>query len=321
MVLDVLLPVLRLIALTVGGFLLFRIRLLQRRVLKPLVWLTTNIALPFYFIHMLPTRWADGAETGWVWSVIFFAAYLVFLGLQIAMGKLLINRVPLLRSEHPRELLVIFAMHNTTYIPLPILAVVAPPVVSLYLSFYVMAFMICVWTVTPAMLRGGAGGRLRGLLNGPTIGIALGLAVAVTGLYGELPAWATAPFRVSARFALDLIMVVLGGILAAIPAESLRFRREFGGYVLVKMVLWPALVIGILLLIPLGAIEPAVASGIKLAMVLEAVVPPATNIVVIARAYGTDAQVEYTGSAIIITYIAAAGLIPLFLVVSRLIFG
>mgnify|MGYP006305394855 CR=1 FL=1 len=147
MVVDIVLPVVRLFALTMGGFLLFKIRFLQRHVLGPLVWVTLNIILALYFIHTLPTRWEAGMRAGWIWMVVFFASYLVFLGVQFAMGRVLINRVPLLRTEFPRELLVIFAMHNAGYIPLPIIAALAVPAVTLYLSFHVMAFMFFMFTV------------------------------------------------------------------------------------------------------------------------------------------------------------------------------
>ncbi len=321
MLLDIILPVLRLFALTLGGYLVFRITVLRRATLRPLVWVTTNLVLPFYFIHTFPDRWSVGMEAGWIWVVVFFVSYLVFLGAQLVLGKLLINRIPLVQTEYPRELLVIFAMHNAGYIPLPIIAALAPPAVTLYLSFHVMAFMFSFFTIAVWIIQGAAGRRPKIPINGPIIGLVVGLILAVTGVYGQAPVWLTAPFRFSARIALDLIMVVLGGVLASIPAKALRFRREFGGYVLFKMVLWPALVVGILVLIPLRSLDPTLASGIKLAMVLEAAVPPATNIVVITKAYGTDEQVEYAGSAIVVTYLAGVVLIPLFLVISRLLLG
>jgi predicted permease len=318
---EILQPVLRLFAFTLGGFLVFRIAPIQKHLLRPVVWITTNLVLPFYFIHTLPARWADGAEAGWVWTAIFFGAYFVFLGLQFGLGKLLINRAPLMQTEYPREFLVIFAMHNAGYIPLPIIAALAPPAVTLYLSFYLMAFMFSFFTIGVWIIQGAAGTRPKVPINGPIIGLVVGVIVAATGFYNILPGWATAPLRFSARIGLDLIMVVLGGILASIPSRGLRYRREFGGYILYKMLLFPAAVVGVLLLVPLRAMDPELVSGIKLAVVLEAVVPPATNIMVITRAYGTDEQVEYAGGAIIVSYIAAVVIIPVFLVISRLLFG
>jgi predicted permease len=169
----------------------------------------------------------------------------------------------------------------------------------------------------------GAGDRPRPRfkLNPPVVGILLGLLLAVTGWYDAFPGWVRAPFRWASVIALDAIMVVLGAVLASIPAAGLSFRREFGGLVLVKMLLYPLAVLGIMALIPLRGVDAEVASGIKLALVLEAAVPPATNVLVITKAYGTKEQVEYAGGAIVTTYAASLVLLPLFLIASRLVYG
>jgi predicted permease len=91
--------------------------------------------------------------------------------------------------------------------------------------------------------------------------------------------------------------------------------------VLIKMVLYPLGVLGLLALIPLQGIPSEIAAGIKLAFVVEAVVPPATNVLVLTKAYGSDAQVEYAGGAIVTTYLAGLVLLPAFLIASTLLFG
>ena len=347
MVLDILLPVGRLIGATLAGFLIFKIDLVRRYALRPFVFLIVNIVFPLYFVHTMPSQWADGLAAGWGWMVVFFVAYLVFFALQYGLARALIDRVRPFRSEHPQELLVLFAMHNAGYIPIPIIAALTPPAVSVYMSFYMMAFVLSFFTVAVWIIQGAAHIRSGGSsqadvaraegrgtapeepaapprptfkLNAPVVGILAGLLFAVTGLYDVLPGWVKAPFRFSSIIALDAIMGVLGAVLASIPGRAIRMRREFAGLVVVKMVLYPAAVLVLMALVPLHGLDPRVASGIKLAMVLQAVVPPATNILVITKAYGTDEQVEYAGSAIVVTYAASIVLIPLFLIASRLVF-
>ena len=226
-----------------------------------------------------------------------------------------------MKTESPRAFLVIFTMQNAGYIPLPIIAALAPAVVSLYLSFYIMAFVVLFFTVAVWSIQGSAGKRTRFTINGPMVGIANGLIVALSGFYPDLPGWVQAPFRLASSIALDGAMIMLGAILASIPTKALRYRREFGGYILIKMIVFPAIVLGALALIPLRGVTEEVAAGIKLAMVLEAAVPPATNIMVITRAYGTDAQVEYAGSALITSCAAGLVLMPIFLILSRVVFS
>jgi hypothetical protein len=348
---EILLPVGRLIAATLTGCLIFRVRVVQRHLLRPVVFAIVNVVFPLYFVHTMPSQWADGLEAGWGWMLVFFFAYLFFFVIQLGLGRLLINRTRLLATDHPQELLVLFAMHNAGYIPIPIIAALAPPAVSVYMSFYMMAFVLSFFTVAVWLIQGaahirGARGRqadagsaapaatpassaapaathppLRFKLNAPIVGILAGLILGVTGWYELVPGWVKLPFRWSAAIALDAIMVVLGGVLASIPAKGLSYRKEFGGLVLVKMVLYPAAVLGALAFVPLSGLAPPVASGIKLAFVVEAVVPPATNILVLTKAYGTQDQVEYAGAAIVTTYLASVVLLPLFLVASRLLFG
>jgi malate permease and related proteins len=318
---DILIPVGRLFLLTAIGFAVFKIEWLERHLLKPFVFLMLNVIFPLYFVHLIPSGWADGLEVGWHWMLIFFGAFLVFMGVQFALAKALINRVKLLETDSPRELMILFAMHNAGYIPLPILAALAPPAVNVYMAFYVMAFILSFFTIAVWIIQGAAGsGRPKLTINPPVVGILLGLVVAVTGIYGNLPAWVTAPFRWSSYVALDAVMVLLGGILAALPEGSFRYRREYGGLILVKMLIYPAAVLGILALIPLEGVQPEIASAIKLAFVLEAVVPPATNIMVITRAYGTEDQVRFAGGAMLFTYAASLVLIPLFLILATVAF-
>lgn len=321
MVLDILIPVGRLILLTAAGFAVFKIALVRDRFLKPAVFVMLNVVFPLYFLLLIPAQWADGIAAGWHWMLIFFVAFLVFMAAQFGIAKLLINRVSILTTDFPRELMVLFAMQNAGYIPLPIIAAVAPPAVSVYLAFYVMAFILSFFTIAVWIIRGAAGGSGPIFkINPPVVGILGGLVLAVTGVYQRLPAWIDVVHQWSSVIALDGVMVLLGGILAGLPAGSFRYRHEYGGFVLVKMLIFPAAVLGILLLIPLHTVDPSLAAAIKLAFVLEAVVPPATNIMVITRAYGTDEQLRFAGGAMGFTYLASIVLIPAFLVLATVVF-
>lgn len=319
MFLEIVIPVARLFVLTIAGFVLFKFRVVERHLLKPVVFLTINVIFPIYFMYSIPKQWADGLAAGWIWMVVFLVAYLIMLGLQVVLARLLINRVSFLKTGYPRELLVLFAMHNAGYIPIPIIAALAPPAVSVYMSFYVMPFVFLFFSVAVWIIQGSSGGS--GFkINGPMVGLLAGLLLAVTGLADRLPDWVTRVLEIPASIALDLIMVVLGAILASISRIGFRYRKEYSGFVLIKMVIYPALVLVALLFLPLGG-DPAITAGIKLALVLEAAVPPATNILVVTQAYGNREQVEYAGSAIIFTYLAGLVLMPVFLLVSRVAFG
>ncbi|HUX13140.1 MAG TPA: AEC family transporter [Spirochaetia bacterium] len=315
---PILLVVLRLFGLTLAGYLLFRIPIFRRRVLDPFVLLVLNVLFPLYFVHNFPAGWDAAVSVGWQWMAIFFGACFVLIGLQIVIGRYLVYHTGLFRTEHPRELISLFAIHNAGYLPLPILAVFAPRSLMVYMFFFVLAFNLVFWTVAVSYMSGH--GRLIFRANVPLVGIFVGLLLAVFHLYHYAPEFVRVPIRFAGDLSMDLVLVALGGVLATIPASDLRLRREFGSLVLLKLVLYPALVLVAMAFVPLRGLSPELAFGIRLGVVLQAAVPPATNLMIVAKAYGSEEQVRYVGSGIIVTYLASLVTLPLFLFLSTVIY-
>ncbi|WP_455381538.1 AEC family transporter [Salinispira pacifica] len=315
---PIFLVVLRLFGLTLAGYLLFRIPVVRRRLLDPFVFIVLNVLFPLYFVHNFPAGWDAAVAVGWQWMVIFFVACIVLMGFQIVLGQLLVYRTKLLPTDHPRELVTLFAIHNAGYLPLPILAVFAPRSLMVYMFFFVLAFNLIFWTVAVSYMSGH--GRLVFKVNVPLFGIFAGLILAVFHLYHYVPSFLRLPIQYAGDSSMDLVLVALGGVLATIPPADLRIRQEFVRLVLLKLLLFPALFLLLMLFIPLRGLPPDLAFGIRLGVVLQAAVPPATNIMIVAKAYGTDDQVHFTGSGVIVTYLASLVTLPLFLFLSTLLY-
>jgi predicted permease len=201
---------------------------------------------------------------------------------------------------------------------------------------YVLAFQLIFWSFAVSIIEGGrhdsAGGgpRIRLKFNMPLAGLLAGLILAVTGVYELIPVAIRAPLESVSGYAMDGILVVLGGILAGIPHHRLLAHREFKGFIIIRQLLFPALVLGIMLGLRLIFAPGGILAGrppgigdtwrwLQLVLVLEAAVPPATNLAIAARAFGTEEQLHYTGSGLILSYIASAVGIPLFVVLSLLL--
>ncbi len=312
-----LMVLLRLFGLTLLGYVLFRIPLLQRRVLNPFVFVVLNLLFPLYFVDSFPAGWDAAVSVGWGWMVVFFGASVLMLTLQTATAHLLVTRTRIFKSNHPRELVVLFGIQNVGYIPLPVLAVLAPKSLMVYMFFFVLAFNFLFWTLAVSYISGGS--KLTFKLNVPLIGIIVGLVLAMFHLYQYVPDIIRVPIRVGGQASMYLILVALGGVLATIPPSDLRYRKEFGWLILVKMVVYPAVLLGVVALIPFTGMHKDLAFGLRLAIVLEAAVPPATNTMIVAKAYGSDAQVHYAGSGIILTYLASLVTLPVFLFLTTLL--
>jgi hypothetical protein len=191
----------------------------------------------------------------------------------------------------------------------------------IYLFFFFFAFNISFWTIAVSYLTAEGNKKIVFKPNAPLIGIVTGFIIALLGIYDEFPRVVTFPLKIIGDITLDLILVVLGGILAGIPKKEIKFLREYWGYILYKMILYPVLLFFVMMVIPLKGIPEKLAFGIKLTVVVEALVPPATNNVIVAKAYGTEEQVTYIGNAVIVTYAASMVTIPVFVLLSVVVFG
>ncbi len=172
--------------------------------------------------------------------------------------------------------------------------------------------------------------RIRFKLTMPLAGLAAGLILASSGVYQLMPRALLRPLEIISGYAMDGVLVVLGGILAGIPHQRLGEHREFVSFIYIRQLAFPAAVLGLMLVLRLIFAPAGLASGrpigigdtwrwLQLVLVLEAAVPPATNLAIAARAYGSREQLEYTGTGLILSYLASAAGIPLFVVLAMLL--
>jgi hypothetical protein len=278
-----------------------------------------KVMFPLHFVWNLPRGWEQAVGAGWYWLVIFFSAAFLMILTQLWISKFFVRAGGLLETEHPRSMRVLFAMHNAGFIPLPIMAALAPLEVNIYMFMYVLGFNLVFWTAAVHMLSTKAGG-FRIKINPPLVGIFIGMIIAVFDLSDFIPQFIVPVLRISGTYTLDLVMVLLGGVLATIPRSDLKYRPEFGRLVGVRFFLYPAGMMILAALLPLGCLPQELQWGLRLALVVQAAVPPATNIMLIAKLYGRDDQVHYIGTGIITTYLASLVTLPIFLVLATLFF-
>jgi hypothetical protein len=183
---------------------------------------------------------------------------------------------------------------------------------------YALAFNLVMWRVAVPLVTGEE--KLRIKMNGPLVGVVLGLIVAASGSYGALPGPVTTVLGEAGSFGLDCVLVTLGGILATIPREHITIEPELIRLGVFRFVLYPAVLLLIAALLPLGALAPDIRWGLQVSLVLQGVVPPATSLMLVAKSLGRESDVRYVGSGILFTYPLSFLLIPLFLLLSVALF-
>ncbi|MFP4644836.1 MAG: AEC family transporter [Spirochaetales bacterium] len=321
--LDIIIPVLRLLGLTVAGALVFRVRAVRENVLTPLVFVTINILFPIYFISNFAPNWESAAEVGPVWLIISALSCALMMMLQAAFGKALVGRRWGIPTDHPREVTALSAIHNAGYIPIPIMTAISPGPVLIYVFFYTLGFNLIFWTLAVDYISGA---RRKPIikLNPPTIGILLGILLAATGWYWELPTALRAVLEPAGDVGLDLVLFVLGGVLVRVSGESHVDRTVWWKFVAWRQIAYPA---GVVLLLVLAAplyleyLPGGLRFAIPVAVVLQATSPPATNLAIVAEAYGTHEQTQVIARGVVVSYIAAVITIPLFLGLTTLFFA
>jgi len=302
-----------------GGYLLFQSKLLRRYLLSPALLIVMKLMFPMHFIWNLPLGWNRAMAGGWYWMLIFFTAAFVMIGFQLFLSKFFIRPGGILQTEHSRSMRVLFSMQNAGFIPLPIMAVLAPQEVNIYMFMYVFGFNLIFWTAAVHMLNPSAEG-FKIKINPPLVGIFIGIVIAVFDLSPFIPGFIIPVLRISGTYTLDLMMILLGGVLATIPRSDLTYRPEFGRLVGIRFFLYPAAALILAALLPLGSLPRDIQWGLRLALIVQAAVPPATNIMLAAKLYGKQEQVHYIGTGILTTYLSSLIILPIFLAAATFLF-
>ncbi|MFW5826848.1 MAG: AEC family transporter [Alkalispirochaeta sp.] len=293
------------------GYVIFRHPWMQHHLFLKYLVLILSILFPFYFVVRVPTGWASARALGWPLLVTLFLLCLVMMAFQGWLGQMIARR----RWAHvsqPTSYVLIAAIHNAGFVPLPILERLAPEGVLLGMFFYLLAFNLAFWALAVPIIRTGHMDlrRITFRLNPPLLGMGTGFVLAITGAYRAVPApvldWGV---RIG-ELALDGALVALGGALASIR-EPMRFRREhwiFAGW---RMVLYPAAML-LVVALPWPGLDGPLGWGLRMMLVLQATTPPATQTLVVTRAMGTTDQLHYTGGMILFSYLLSLVTIPLF---------
>jgi hypothetical protein len=304
----------RLAGFVIGGFLLFRFTPLNDKHLQPVLGLTMNVLLPIYFVRNFIVGWASAEGAGYPFMVGFFAGSIFFLFFQMGLGRLL---SPLAVSEkaHRRDFILLFAFQNAGYVALPIMESFAPPELMIFMFFWIFGFNILFWTLTISLLNSDKA-AFTFKVSGPLVGILIGFSLSVFGLDKPLYDFADTVLTLPAKLSMDLILVALGGILALIPKGSFKFRKDYLFFVIVKLLLYPLLMLAILYPLHPTWIPESLLVPMKLALILQAAVPPSTNLMIATKKYGTEQQVAYIAGGEIVTYLASVLTMPIVLIIS-----
>ena len=253
--------------LTLGLLLGHRHPWLPQRLSPPLIrW-----GVPLSLVGLL-LRSGLGAE-------LLVAALMALLG--VGIGLLLLALPPLRRRIPSPSLRLGAVVGNTAYWGLPVALALLPPAAISHVIAYDLAGTLFTWTVGP-LLSGGL--LLAGLLQ-------------LTPWAQPLAALLWWPARLVLLIALTVVGMRLGAMLRQ-RREQLPASPGLVAALLAKLLLLPALLLGLALLLHLPA-------SVRDAVVLQAAAPTAISVLLLAEAARGDA----VGSARLVLWSTGLGLL------------
>jgi len=218
------------------------------------------------------------------------------------------------RLRREPDLFPLAFMHNAGFIVLAIGQRLIPdeePLFAAYTFLFVLGHSPLLWSIGKYFISGQAATPFawRQLVTPPLIANVLAVSMAVSGGRDYLPEPLRIAIHMLGSVTIPASLVVLGASLSMVRPSL----REDGGVLaraaLIKLILMPAVLIGILHLTGLKATYPVLA----FMLVLQAAVPQATNFIVLVRTYGGN--LRRTGTVLLGCYILSFLTVPLWLAI------
>ncbi|MBP6343068.1 MAG: AEC family transporter [Candidatus Omnitrophica bacterium] len=289
------------------GYMLVRRKFLDAKGLEVLSGLVIGVALPaFNFSQIIEHFNPQGFTNWWIFPLLGFAV--VFGGIILASAVLVFR--PKFKAR--KEFKALIGFQNSGYMPLMILSAFpqSPEVVGLtiYVILSLVGFDILLWSLGVWLMTGSETGKFdfRKLINPPMLATLLAVSLMFVGIGQKIPMTVFSPVKMLGNCLLPLVMLVLGGNFALTNLKNVRLA-DAASVVLTKLFLYPALMI-----LFVGAL--GVSRMIGFFLVLEAAVPCANSLSVIARYYKTPNQ-DFINQSLFLTNLLSVITIPVFLMI------
>ncbi|MEQ9825538.1 MAG: AEC family transporter [Puniceicoccaceae bacterium] len=231
------------------------------------------------------TRGFDPTTMPYWWMIPVSALVLFLVGLTVT---LVLNHVEFLKKP---DLLPLGFMQNAGYFSIAIGETLVPEQFdtwAVYTFLFVLIFNPLLWTFGKYFVSDNRATRFqfRQLITPPLMGVILGIVMVLSGLIQWVPHPARNAAALLGNAAVPLSLVILGATIATTPLRLRNHARLILKSLLSKLVLIPAITLGLLLWMDL----PAELSLLGLFWMLQAAYPQASNLVLQIRTYGGSAE-------------------------------
>ncbi len=311
---DILLIVLQSVVALLGigvlGFWILKRGIIPENVIGFLVRLAIEIALPSVIFSNIIINFSPQELPDWwqlpIWWLLFSVTALVLTLITMFLSQ----------KSTRSEFALSTYFQNGIFFPLIVISGLfgSESTYAVQLFIFIIFHPVVFFTAAPLFFRKKDGEekkspmRLSRIINPVIVATLLAVAVKLTGIDVYLPEFLITMLKILGGMTLPLIMIILGGSL------YIDFRKkgkiyiwEIVKFVLVKNVLFPLAMLGILILI-----KPAY--NVALIMFMESAVPPITGVPIVTEREGGNSSItnQFILASFVLSIVTIPGVFTLF---------
>lgn len=225
-----------------AGVILIKTKVLNRETLQPVARFVLKMGLPL----LVFTNILNGVEK----KVLLGSGPVLLAALLFYVVMLFLSQwIARLFKVQGKSVQIYQAMSmfgNIGFMGIPIITSIYPENGILYVSVFTIIDQLALWTVGVKLTALEGEGRFdpKKLINPASVGIAAAIIMILTGI--RLPSLLNTGLTKIGSTATPLAMIYLGGLFASVPMGKCLRRVELYGIVMVKMLLIPVLMYGIM---------------------------------------------------------------------------
>jgi predicted permease len=304
---------LRMFLMGAVGYYLIKRRIIPEHILNVLNDLLVYLFLPCLILHDFFEKFTFIAYGNW-W--VF-----PLLGIAVSMAGLLVGHLfsfLLKNKEKKSQFLSLCAFQNSGYIPL----VIAEAIFSaqdaeqmyMYIFLFLVGFNFLVWSLGAKLISGQTRSvvSVRDFYNPPVLATIVSLVMIFVGLHHFIPRVVLDSLGSFGNCTMPLAILVVGGSLATIKIDEKLYLRDVALAVVIKLFVFPALILT-------GLFFLGIKSLLGLLLIIQAAVPSAVTLTVIAKYYKQEET--FINQTIFYSHVIGLITFPFFLILYQRLVG
>lgn len=285
------------------GFILYRKKIVSESALSFLTFFVINLSIPFlFFSHLVENSQMVLAHSVGSFLIASFGIFIVGCAIGFIFtfkeGKAL-----------KAEIMSLVALQNAGYLPMNIAIFLFPPGARekflVYIFLYLLGFNILMWSVGSFFIfrKKNEVFRIKSMLTPPVIGTVLALVFIYTNIARFIPQALLSPIKMVGETSFILSMIILGCWLGKVKLEGISKKLLLVCEVsFLKLIVLPAIFL-------IGLVKLEIFSFLGLFIILEATMPSAASLPIVANLRGADS--EFVSQGVFLTHILSIVTIPL----------